>query len=427
MAALVRTRRTTASDAIWPGFVDALATLLMVIIFLLTVFVLAQFFLTDLLAGRDQALTRLEIQVAELTQMLTMEREAGAELRSSVTQLSAQLQSSTADRDRLTVRLAEVTATAKKAEANAVRLEAALTAARKEVTVGKETVRLKLAEIASLNADLAALRTLRKELESKVASLAASLEKSDAEKGALRDRTKALEAKLADEAERTRLAQKEIKTARGETTAKAAQVERLNAQIVALRKSLERISAALDASEAESKKQKVEIVNLGKRLNAALASKVEELARYRSEFFGRLRRILGRHRDVRVVGDRFVFQSEVLFDSGSAGLNAAGQTQIRQLATALGEIAREIPKDIEWILRVDGHTDVRPIQTARFPSNWELSTARALTVVRALIGFGIPPKRLAATGFGPYQPIDNGNGEAAFTRNRRIELKFTQR
>ena len=174
MAALARNRRIT-SDAIWPGFVDALATLLMVIIFLLTVFVLAQFFLTDLLAGRDQALTRLEIQVAELTQMLAMEREAGAELRDSVTQLSVQLQSSTAERDRLTTRSTEMTATAKKAEADAARLEAALAAARKEVTVGKETVRLKLAEIVSLNADLVALRELRKALEDKVAGLAASL------------------------------------------------------------------------------------------------------------------------------------------------------------------------------------------------------------------------------------------------------------
>jgi chemotaxis protein MotB len=159
----------------------------------------------------------------------------------------------------------------------------------------------------------------------------------------------------------------------------------------------------------------------------ALASKVQELARYRSEFFGRLREVLGKRKDVRIVGDRFVFQSEVLFETGSAELGGAGQQQLGQLARALTEIAARIPKDLPWVLRVDGHTDRIPIHTPEFRSNWELSTARAISVVRFLIDQGIPADHLAATGFGEHQPLDPGLSEAALRRNRRIELKLTQR
>ncbi|HEX9808863.1 MAG TPA: peptidoglycan -binding protein [Alphaproteobacteria bacterium] len=447
MAGLAR-RRPAATADIWPGFVDALAALLMVIIFLLTVFVLAQFFLSDLLAGRDQALRRLEAQVAELADMLSLERRASDELRSSVAELSAQLQASTGERDALSARAAELAARADRAEADAERLARQLEEARKEVEVGRETVRLKLLEIASLNADIEALRKLRRELEERVGSLAEGLEAAEKETGALRDRTKALEARLADERERTVLAQKELEArdirieeltrrlaeredALGEekriAAARQSQVERLSNQIEALRAQLARIAKALEASEAKVEKQRTTIANLGRRLNLALVSKVEELARYRSEFFGRLREVLGDRPDIRIVGDRFVFQSEVLFKTGEASLNDAGREQIRRLAKTLLEISPRIPDDIDWILRVDGHTDIRPIATAEFPSNWELSTARALSVVRELTDQGVPPKRLAAAGFGPYQPIDPGTGEAAFQRNRRIEFKLTER
>ena len=169
------------------------------------------------------------------------------------------------------------------------------------------------------------------------------------------------------------------------------------------------------------------IADLGKRLNVALARKVEELSRYRSEFFGRLREILGDRRDIRVVGDRFVFQSEVLFDSGSDQIGLGGQDQLAQLAAALLEIASSIPPELHWVLRVDGHTDVVPISTGRFPSNWELSTARAVSVVKFLIGQGVPPERLAATGFGEFQPLDSRADEIGHRRNRRIELKLTER
>jgi len=378
-------RRPSATADIWPGFVDALATLLMVIIFLLTVFVLAQFFLTDLLAGRDQALKRLETQVAELADMLALERQAGAELRTSVAELSAQLQSSTSARDQLTTRVSDLTAQ--------------LNTARSALGNAEDRVSTLTSELA---AERAQLETTRKDL------------------AAREQRLNELSRRMAEN--QTVLAEE-----RRVSQARRSEVERLSQAIAALKNELARLNTALAASEAQSENQQVQITNLGKRLNAALASKVEELARYRSEFFGELRKVLGNRQDIRIVGDRFVFQSEVLFGSGNAALAGPGQTQISQLAHTLIGLSKKIPAGIDWVLRVDGHTDVLPIATQKFPSNWELSTARALSVVRALVAEGVPPQRLAATGFGPYQPIDPGNTEAAYIRNRRIEFKLTER
>jgi chemotaxis protein MotB len=257
-----------------------------------------------------------------------------------------------------------------------------------------------------------------------------------------------LEARLATEQERTSLAQKEISDrdirlrALGERTDKAetalaaeqqtsraarAQVEELSAQITALRQQLAQIAAALDASEAKAKDQQTQIADLGRRLNAALASKVQELARYRSEFFGRLREIIGDRPDIRVVGDRFVFQSEVLFAPGSADLTAPAKRRLDPVITALKVISEKIPPDINWVLRIDGHTDRRPISNDQFASNWELSASRAISVVRYAVAQGIPANRLAAAGFGENQPLDPGDGEEAYRRNRRIELKLTDR
>ena len=433
MAALVRRSRSATAD-IWPGFVDALATLLMVIIFLLTIFVLAQFFLSELLAGRDQALKRLQTNIAELTEILGLERRANVELRGTVARLSSQLQSSTAARDRLTVRLSELQATAAETSAEAERLKRAMAEAMKDVAASKESIRVKLLEIASLKADITSLRKLRKDLELKVGSLAATLKESQAEAGVLRDRSKKLTAELADQRERTLLTQKTLKTRdiriQELTAAELSQRQaaiRLNNQIAALRQALARLNTALVASEKKAREQKVQIANLGARLNAALASKVEELSRYRSEFFGKLREVLSTRSDVRIVGDRFVFPSEVLFASGDATINAVGVVEMKRLAAALKDISAKIPAKLDWVLRVDGHTDIHPIATARYPSNWELSTARALSVVKLLMGEGISPHRLAATGFSSHQPIDKGKGKAADRRNRRIELKLTQR
>ncbi|MEE8141404.1 MAG: peptidoglycan -binding protein, partial [Alphaproteobacteria bacterium] len=382
----------------------------------------------------DQALMRLETNIAELTEVLGMERRTNVELRGTVARLSAQLQASNTERDRLTLRLSDLQATAAEAQAEARRLKGEMDTALKVISAGKETVRLRLLEIVSLKADIAALRKLRKTLEQRVGTLAAGLKDARAEAGALRDRSKELAAQLADQRQRTLLTQKELKARdiRIEELSAAELDQRrravlLNNQIAALRQELAKLAAALGASEKKAREQNIQIANLGRRLNAALAAKIEELSRYRSEFFGKLRQVLGSRSDVRVVGDRFVFQSEVLFASGDAALNAAGMAQLQRLAGALKEISAKIPAKLNWVLRVDGHTDILPISTAKYPSNWELSTARALSVVRFLISRGVDANRLAATGFGRYQPIDPGNTEASHRRNRRIELKLTQR
>ena len=453
MAALAR--RSRGSPNIWPGFVDALATLLMVIIFLLTVFMLSQFFLNELLSGRDEALARLERQISELSDLLSLERQASTDLRLSIAQLSDQLQSSTAERDAMSTQLAELAAMrdalaarAEKSEADAARVGAQLEDAFKVISADKEKIKIQLAELESLRRDILALRTVRKDLEAKVGKLAANLQTTERDLTVARDRSKALEARLASEQERTTLAQREIEkrdirlsellmrveesdTALADErelgAAQRSRIALLARQIAALRKQLQRIGALLEASETKTAKQQVQIADLGRRLNLALAARVEELSKYRSEFFGRLREVLGDHPGIRVVGDRFVFQSEVLFASGSAELNPKGEAQIAQLATTLTEIGKKIPKDINWILRVDGHTDRVPIQTAAFPSNWELSTARAISVVKFLVNHGVPADRLAATGFGEYQPLDPRQNKAGYSRNRRIELKLTQR
>jgi len=463
-----RVRRRAIPD-IWPGFVDAISTLLIIIIFLLMLFTLAQYFLSEILSGRNETLDRLNREVAELADMLSLERESNVRLRGELAQLAAELQSSTAARDRLSAeltalgeerdqlsallesrtaerdrlgeQLAEATARADKADAR-------LVDAFKTIEADREKITTQLATLESLRRDIEALRKVRAELEARVADMAATLEKNTAQLTAERDRAKALEARLSSEQERTALAQKEIEQAtvrleelrragreseqaldsEKKLSAKArAQVELLNRQIAAMRQQLARLAAALEASEAKSKEQNIQIVSLGKRLNAALASRVEELARYRSEFFGRLREALGDIKGVRIEGDRFVFQSEVLFPSASADLAPQGQIQIAQLATTLKQVAERIPPEIDWVLRVDGHTDRLPIRTAQFPSNWELSAARAISVVKFLISLGLPPHRLAATGFAQHRPIDPGKTPEALSRNRRIEFKLTGR
>ncbi|MCW9003417.1 MAG: peptidoglycan -binding protein, partial [Rhodospirillales bacterium] len=364
-------------DNTWPGFVDALASLLMVVIFLLMVFVLAQFFLGEALSGRDQALDRLRGQVGELAELLALERKASEDLRLNVSQLSEELQASVRHRDDLGASLRS--------------MEASLQTSR-------ETAERQKGELADLSHQVEALTALRDELRAQIADASGKL------KGA--------ESALADEKKISEEARAEIAL--------------MNKQLGALRDQISQLSAALEASEEKAREQNVQIVSLGKRLNAALAGKVQELSRYRSEFFGRLREVLGNQPGIRVVGDRFVFQSEVLFQTGSAELGPAGQAQIGSLAETLADLSKRIPADVDWILRVDGHTDRVPIRTEKFPSNWELSTARAISVVKHLIDRGIPANRLAAAGFGENQPLDAGESDEAYSLNRRIELKLDQ-
>jgi len=477
------TRARTRNQDYWPGFVDAMAALLVVFIFLLVVFVLAQVFLTQALSGRDEALQRLTSQVNELTELLALERQGNADLRLNVAQLSASLQSANEERDNLVIEISELrseaarldeavalmTRRAEDAEGNLAAAQDDLAAANETVERDRETIRAQLWDMERLQRDIDALRTLRAELEARVGDLVAALEtsKRDAEGleaqsaelegaleetrqivGTLRDTQQALQSRLASEEERTLLAQqavrdREIRLAEVQalylaresaleeeqelSTEAKARVSLLNQQISLLREQLAALQAALDQAESRDEEQQVVISDLGRRLNQALAQKVEELSRYRSEFFGRLREVLGDRRDVQIVGDRFVFQSEVLFSSGSANLGDEGRARLRDLATTLAEITPRIPEDINWILRVDGHTDSVPINSPQFPSNWELSGARATNVVKFLIEAGIPARRLAAAGFGQYHPLDEGNDEIAFRRNRRIEMKLTER
>jgi chemotaxis protein MotB len=392
-------RRAQRSTNIWPGFVDALATLLMVLVFVLLVFVLGQFFLSEAITGRDTALKKLQDQVGELAQLLSLERKAKEELRLNIAQLSQQLQASVAVRDDLKAQIQVLTGRAEDAEKAVGRLSAALKDANATIAADKTKIADQLRQIADLAQDIEALKALKAELESKAAELAGRVEKSD--KALIEER------KISESAR--------------------AQIALLNQQMSALRQQLAQLNAALEAAEKLAKEQEVQITSLGNRLNAALATKVHELQRYRSEFFGRLRDILGNQPGIRIVGDRFVFQSEVLFDTGSADLGPSGKEQLDRLAALLLDVSQRIPTDIDWILRIDGHTDRVPIYTERFPSNWELSTARALSVVRHLIERGLPPNRLAATGFGEFQPIDDRSDEIAYRRNRRIEMKLTER
>jgi len=364
--ALLRSHRRPGggSDNTWPGFVDALSSLLLVIIFLLSVFMLAQFFLGQALSGRDEALEKLRRQVLELGELLALERQSSDDLRLEISQLSSSLQEANISRDEMTSRIAELEAELDDVQGAAGRV--------------------------SRSRDEQA-QTIR-DLEGRYRESSAALMR---------------------EKELTRKAQREI--------------ELLNQQLVSLRQQLATLSSALEASEAKDKEQKAMIKNLSQRLNAALASKVFELNQFRSEFFGRLKQVLADRSDVQIRGDRFIFPSEVLFASGSATLGKAGQEEIAKLAATLIQISRKIPKDINWVLRVDGHTDKLPIRTEQFPSNWDLSTARALSVVKYLISQGIPPERLAATGFGQFNPIDEGNSPAALKKNRRIEIKLTQK
>lgn len=330
----------------WPGFVDALASLLLVIIFLLTVFIISQFYLRTELSGRDEALARLESQIAELSSLLSLERQTTEDLR--------------AEMSGLTATLASVTARAEDAETEVTRLS----------------------------------------------GLMAGLEGGAGERSEL-------ENMLAEERELSAEAQAALALA--------------NQQIAALRLQLASLQEALEASEARDAENEAVIADLGRRLNAALAQRVQELARYRSEFFGRLREVLQSRDDIEVVGDRFVFQSELFFASGSAELSAEGRGELRRLAGALNEISGAIPDDINWVLRVDGHTDSRPIATAEFPSNWHLSAARAIAVVEFLRSQGVPPTNMVAAGFGEFQPLDDGETDEAYRRNRRIEFKLTER
>ncbi len=339
-----RSRRSEPEANYWPGFVDAMATLLLVFIFLLSLFMLSQFLVSQEITGKDTALQKLNSRILQLTELLALERSAKEDIQTNLAGLTSSL-GDTQDETK--------------------RLQALLDQSGENGDKSKTT-------IIGLKTDL--------------------------------DKEKEL------------------------STEALSRVDLLNQQMAALRRQIATLNAALEASEKQELQSQGKITNLGKRLNLALAKKVQQLSRYRSDFFGKLRDLLGNRDDIKVVGDRFVFQSEVLFRSATAKLNPEGLPQLNNIADALLKISASIPDDVDWVLRVDGHTDKTPIvNSPAYPSNWELSTARALSVVRYFISRGIPARRLVAAGFGEFQPVDNGNSPEALRKNRRIELKLTNR
>lgn len=397
----------------WPGFVDALATLLMVIIFVLMVFVLIQVNLAYRVSGQDATLGEMRQQLVSLTELLNLERKASSDLAADLAQISRELEITTTERDDILAQLANATdALATSTAENAVLSEkqeatlAALDAAR--LRLDERLAALTAAEqnLAEANTKLAASET---SLASTESSLAAALEK------------------LAQTQQESDEANKEADSLAAENAASRAEILQMTKATTALRQRIEELTTLLGDLEAQATRDKVAIASLGKSLNNALANKVQELQRFRSEFFGRLREVLSGRDEVQIVGDRFVFQSEVLFNQGQANIGNSGEEQLQKLALTLADIATKIPDDINWVLQVEGHTDDIPIRAGRFADNWDLSTERALSVVRFLASQGVPANRLAATGYGEFQPLDPGDTDDARRRNRRIELKITQR
>jgi chemotaxis protein MotB len=340
--ALARIRRGESGMNYWPGFVDALSTLILSIIFLLSIFVVVQFYLQQEVRGKDTALQHLNGQIALLSKLLSMEKVSKADLENQLGGLRSSLATVQSDRDKL-----------------------------KGLYEG--------AAAAQMTA------------ESKANELSGQLA------GEQENANKAL-----------------------------GQIDLLNQQITALRDQLAALASALDVSEKKGKESQEQISELGQRLNVALAQHVQELSTYRSDFFGKLREVLGNRPDIRIVGDRFVLQSEIFFDTGRADLKPEGRAELDKVAAAIVELESQIPAEIPWILRVDGHTDVRPI-IGQFKSNWDLSAERAISVVQYMVAKGVKPARLVAAGFGEFQPIDSATTEDAFRRNRRIEFKLTER
>jgi chemotaxis protein MotB len=383
MAMLVASRSRRSLD-IWPGFVDALAALLLVVIFVLLLFSVGQFLLNDALVGRDAALSRLNTRLANISGLLAQTRTDKEALEQRLQGVSSDLQNSLAERDDLQTQLAVLNAQAHEAELALAALRLELDSSRAKLSEQQQLAQQQTQQIQALEATRTQLQGERKQLQGE---LQASHQQTQQAKAASEDLGR--------------------------------QLAELNAQIT-------RLSNALEVSEASLKDKTLEVENLGERLNTALIDKVEELADYRSEFFGKLHEALKNNPDVRIEGDRFVLPSEVLFPSASAELDENGQREIAKVAHTLKEIMAKIPPGMDWVLRVDGHTDRRPIRVA-FPSNWELSSARATSIVKDLIAEGIPPEHLVAAGFAQYHPLDPGDTPEAFRRNRRIELKLTSR
>ncbi|MBH68764.1 MAG: hypothetical protein CMM58_10465 [Rhodospirillaceae bacterium] len=410
----------------------------MVIIFVLMIFIVAQFYLTQLLSGRDKDLARLQGQIHELGELLSLEKTANLELQTNIQQLTLSLESSTSERDALRNKVDELVRTGvflqKQLDAAAARESALNTRTdelQQDLTSANETINITQSE---LTRSLQQLQTLKKELMAKTKENEAS--------SAQLEQSKSLRKQLKEDLDEARHLLNEIivKLSKEKFKLVAAKAlntrlrseygvssRRLNDQILALRREIATLNETLKESERQNELKNVKIIDLGRKLNRALASKVQELARFRSEFFGKLKDVLKNRKDIRIVGDRFVFQSEVLFASGAADIGSVGKLELTKFANTLNSIAPDIPQNIDWILQVEGHTDHIPIYNNKYQSNWDLSAARAISVVEFLVKRGVKPSRLSAAGYGEFQPLDNRRDEISNRRNRRIEMKLTQR
>ena len=384
----LKRRRENGLDA-WPGYVDALSTLLMVTIFVLLVFVLAEAFLSSALTGSDNTISQLRDQIAELSSALSLEKSNSATLSQELAALNAQL-------------------------AQAKSANAALTA-----------------QLATANGSIAALTATQQSLQEQLSDAQAQSKSTGA-------RISALQSQLANQAQnganngpglQQQLNDSQSKLAAQTQISQAAldEVDLLNQQLAALRLQMAMLAQALDAAQAADAKDQVQIVDLGKQLNEALARKVEELQSYRSEFFGTLRAILANEPNIKIVGDRFVFESDVLFPVDEAKLTPAGQAEIKDVAKAITQIAAKIPPNINWVLSVDGYADAQPITGGPYHSNFDLSAARSLAVLDLLIKYGVPADRIAATANGAASPIATGKSAGDYAQNRRIEFRLTSR
>ena len=383
----------------WPGFVDALATLLMVIIFVLLVFVLIQVNLAYRVAGQDATMNDMRAQIVSLGDLLNLERKANDELKDELAGISSLLDATTKERDSLVTQLANATATLSLRDSEIKQLTAIQAQNEESLEAARQTIAERVAALEAIELTLAEAQAKLMESEVEIADAAARSVSSLA-----------------------RISELETKNA-----ASQAEVAQMTNAVTALRLRIEELTSLLAEKEAQAARDKIAIASLGKSLNNALATRVQELQRFRSEFFGRLSEVLEGREDVRIVGDRFVFQSEVLFAQGQASIGPQGQQQLTELAAALNQIAAEIPDDIDWVLQVEGHTDDIPVRAGRFADNWDLSTERALSVVRFLSEKGLEARRLAAAGYGEFQPLDDAGTDSARRRNRRIEMKLTQR
>ena len=365
-------------DYTWPGFVDALSSLLMVIIFVLMIFVLSQFFLSQKMSGQDEALVKLKNNLIELSELLSLERESNIALTSDLSILEKKI-----------IGLKE-------------QFE------KEKIVNDRNNEELKNnVKIINFN-------------KNKIKELDAILNKKIQE-------AKLYSKNMIDLSQN--LEKKEGKIKKKDTLLRASQdeVNKLTRASIQLRNKLSQLQTLLSAYKAKDKKEKIKTLNIGKDLNSALARKVEELQRFKSEFFGRVRELIKGRPEIRVVGDRFVFQSEVLFSTGSVDIGPKGQLEMVRLAATLMEIEKSLPTDIDWILQIEGHTDNLPVKNGQiYKDNWELSTKRALSVLRYLIKQGIKPSRLSASGYGSFQPVDKKNNPQARKKNRRIEMKITQ-